>query len=73
MVLAGPWERWENPDKPGEIIEPCTIITTEANDLVAKLHNGMPAILELDSFAPWIDPQQHSPKSLVPLLQPAGE
>ncbi len=73
MALAGLWERWENPDKPGEIIESCTIITTESNSLVAKLHNRMPAILEPDSFAPWLDPQQQNPTDLLPLLHPASE
>ena len=72
MALAGLWDRWENPEKPGEVVESCTIITTEANDLVAQLHNRMPAILEREEIDAWFSPHQHS-KDLLALLRPAVE
>ena len=50
MALAGLWERWENPAKPEDVVESCAIITTEANDLVAPLHNRMPALLEREEI-----------------------
>jgi putative SOS response-associated peptidase YedK len=44
MFFAGLWESWQSQN---ETIESCTIVTTEANDLVAKYHprNRMPVIL----------------------------
>ncbi len=54
MALAGLWEHWESPD--GSVIESFTLITTEPNDLVRKLHNRMPAILTKDAFDMWLDP-----------------
>lgn len=44
MTFAGLWERWKG--KGSEVIESCTIITTEANGLVGKIHDRMPAIIE---------------------------
>ncbi len=54
MALAGLWERWQSPD--GSVIESFTLITTEPNELVRKLHNRMPAILPEDAFDLWLDP-----------------
>ncbi len=72
MALAGLWEHWENPEKPGEVVESCTIITTEANDLVAPLHTRMPAILEREEIDAWFSPHQHA-EDLLALLRPAAD
>ena len=72
LALAGLWDRWENPDDPGEAVISCTIITTAANDPVSKLHDRMPAILEPKEFAPWLDPDR-SRGDLLALLHPAAE
>ena len=53
FAFAGLWETWRNPE--GETIRSCTIITTEANDLLRPIHERMPVILprELEEF--WLD------------------
>jgi putative SOS response-associated peptidase YedK len=43
MVFAGLWETWKGS---GETVESCAIATTEANELMAELHNRMPVILD---------------------------
>lgn len=43
FAFAGLWESWDGPD--GSSIESCTIVTTEANDLVGRIHDRMPVIL----------------------------
>src|SRR5262249_11456911 len=43
--IAGLWERWEKGDKP---VESCTILTTDANDLMRPIHERMPVILPPD-------------------------
>ncbi|MHA1538357.1 MAG: SOS response-associated peptidase [Alphaproteobacteria bacterium] len=56
FAMAGLWERAEQvPDGP---VESFTIVTVAANDLVAKYHAKarMPAILDPDAFAAWLDP-----------------
>ena len=39
----------------GEKIESCSIITTVANTIVAKLHDRMPVILAKDCYGLWLD------------------
>jgi putative SOS response-associated peptidase YedK len=42
--FAGLYSRWRTPS--GDDLYSCTIITTAANDLVGKIHDRMPMILE---------------------------
>jgi putative SOS response-associated peptidase YedK len=42
--IGGLWENWKDP-KSGEWIRTFTIITTDANELVAHIHDRMPLIL----------------------------
>ena len=54
FALAGLWERWRNP-LTGEKIESATIIVTDANELVAPLHDRMPVIIDPADFDAWLD------------------
>jgi putative SOS response-associated peptidase YedK len=67
FAFAGLWEFWKSPD--GEPVESCTIITTEANELVADLHDRMPVFLGPDEYDPWLDPEC-DPAALQELLDP---
>jgi putative SOS response-associated peptidase YedK len=51
--FAGLWERWHAPQ--GEIIETCTILTTEANELMRPLHDRMPVMLDAEGEDAWLD------------------
>ena len=42
FAFAGLWESW---DGDGSEIHSCTILTTDANDLVGEVHHRMPVIL----------------------------
>jgi putative SOS response-associated peptidase YedK len=66
--FAGLWEHWQSPD--GSEIESCTIITTEANDLMRPIHDRMPVILNRSNFDAWLDPSIQSGDQLYPLLRP---
>jgi putative SOS response-associated peptidase YedK len=68
MGFAGLYNIWTSPE--GEEICTCTIITTDANEQVARLHDRMPAILREDHYGLWLDPLVHDPKQLLPLLTP---
>lgn len=65
FAFAGLWERWKQGDL---AIESCTIITTKANELMAPLHDRMPAILSKNDFDVWLDPNVEDPEKLTPLL-----
>ena len=68
FALAGLWERWQPQDGPN--IESCTIITTEANDLVAIVHPRMPVVLPPETHDLWLDPKMQEPARLRALLRP---
>jgi putative SOS response-associated peptidase YedK len=70
LAFAGLWEHWQG--EGGEIIESCTIVTTEANGLVGTIHDRMPAIIEPGNYADWLTPQFEK-DSLLALLQPLPE
>src|SRR5215470_13503671 len=58
--LAGLWENWRNPNT-GEWERTFAIITVPSNELVAQIHNRMPAILEPRSYERWLglEPDPH--------------
>ncbi len=66
--FAGLWERWEREGT--DPVESCTILVTNANDLVAPIHDRMPVILDPPDHKHWIDPKVRDPERLLPLLRP---
>ncbi len=68
FAFAGLWERWE--DHNGEEIQSCTLLTTQANELMRPIHNRMPVILDPEAYELWLDPEVKKPELLQPLLQP---
>lgn len=68
FAFAGLWERWESPD--GRQIQSCTIVTTEPNELMAPIHNRMPAILRPKAYEDWLNPQLRDEQVLTHLLKP---
>ena len=48
----------------------CTIITTASNELVAPIHDRMPAILEAGDEGSWIDAGLTNPAAVLPCLRP---
>jgi putative SOS response-associated peptidase YedK len=66
--LAGLWERWQGPDR--QPVESCTVLTTEANEVVRPVHDRMPVFLDPADQARWLDPSQKQAGPLLPLLRP---
>ena len=52
FAMAGIWESWQSPQ--GKTIESCSIITTEPNGIVAKIHDRMPVIIPNQSYGLWL-------------------
>jgi putative SOS response-associated peptidase YedK len=65
--FAGLWERWE---KEGEPVESCTILTTDANELMRPIHDRMPVILPKDQYGLWLDPRCQDVEKVGQLLRP---
>ena len=66
--LAGIWEHWDS--KEGKVIESCSIIVTDANEILKPIHDRMPAILDPDNYSDWLDPENQDTKELLSLLKP---
>jgi putative SOS response-associated peptidase YedK len=67
LAFAGLWEHWVG--KNGEIIDSCTIITTDANKTVGNIHDRMPVIIESELYDRWLDPGAEE-KNLLSLFTP---
>jgi putative SOS response-associated peptidase YedK len=68
FAFAGLWDEWHSSD--GSTLRSCTIVTTSPNDLMSKIHNRMPVILQPSDYAEWLDASPRAPASLAHLIQP---
>ena len=68
FAFAGLWESWRDPQ--GDTVRSCTIVTTEANELLRPIHERMPVILprELEEF--WLDRNVIDSAALTDVLAP---
>ena len=66
--FAGLYDVWTSPK--GEKISTCTIITTEANELLQPIHHRMPVILTKENETVWLDSNLEDKQKLLPLLKP---
>jgi putative SOS response-associated peptidase YedK len=53
FAFAGLLERWLSPA--GDVLDTCTIITTQSNALLSPLHDRMPVIVAPVAFDRWLD------------------
>lgn len=67
--FAGLWSEWTDKES-GEVIETCTIITTEANSVLEPVHDRMPVILKEKDYDDWLDEKEHNTGYLQKLLVP---
>ena len=68
MAVAGLWERWEGQES--SPIESCTLLTTEANELIAPMHDRMPVIVAPGNFELWLNASGQDLAALQSLLTP---
>jgi len=68
FAFAGLWDLWKSPE--GAEIQSCTIITTEPNELMAAIHNRMPAILRPGAYEDWLNPHLRDEQVLTHWLSP---
>jgi putative SOS response-associated peptidase YedK len=61
--IAGIWENWKEPSS-GEWIRTFAIITTDANELVAEIHDRMPVILAGSGYKRWLG-EEEDPRELM--------
>lgn len=67
--FAGLYEEWID-NQTGELLESCTIITTEANAVLKPVHDRMPVILTANHYDEWLDEKATDTERLQKLLVP---
>ncbi len=72
MAMAGLWAKWKDP-KSGNEIQSCTILTCGPNDVMAKLHNRMPVVLDEKDWPKWLGEEPASEAELLALLKPCAD
>jgi putative SOS response-associated peptidase YedK len=66
VAFAGLYDTWTTPD--GEDLYTFTIITTDADPFMARLHNRMPVILARELEDAWLDPQLTRTQDVLDVL-----
>lgn len=69
LAMAGLFEAWRQSDE-AEWVLTCCIITTDANPLMAPIHDRMPVLLPPAAWGRWLSRTDQAPEVLAPLLQP---
>lgn len=78
MMLGGLWSEWTSKDT-GEIVHSLSIVTTEGNALLGRIHNNpkmegprMPLLLNKEIQEQWLQPvnSSHDIKVIKDLIQP---
>jgi putative SOS response-associated peptidase YedK len=72
FAFAGLSEHWHRGE---QVIDSCAIITTDANELMATIHDRMPVILSPADYGLWLETEFHGESKLASMLKryPAEE
>src|SRR5438477_8633117 len=68
FCFAGIAAKWKSPQN--EIVESCSILTTDANELVADTHDRMPVILPKSQYQRWLATEPERAEDLLEMLVP---
>ncbi|HLN07081.1 MAG TPA: SOS response-associated peptidase family protein, partial [Acidimicrobiales bacterium] len=72
LLFAGLWEQWRPRDDPAATpLRTCTILTTDANELVARVHDRMPVLIAGEDLDEWLSPEPLAARELSRLTRPA--
>ncbi len=67
FAFAGLWDAWK--DKDGHWLQSFAIVTTEANELLSRVHPRMPCILHPRDYDRWLD-REETERLPLDLLRP---
>jgi len=74
LAMAGLFEAWRPPgaadDTPWQLT--CCVITTEANALMAPIHDRMPVFLAPEDWSAWLARDRQDAADVLPLLRPCS-
>ena len=65
LAVAGLWTAWKDPKQPNsQVMHTVVALTTDANDMVSRVHHRMPVLLDPSGVANWLEE-----KNIKPLAQ----
>lgn len=67
FVFAGLYEHWKAPE--GGFVSTCTIITTQASEILSPIHHRMPVILPPEQYDFWLSKDVQDKVALSALLK----
>lgn len=67
FAFAGVWDAWKDQD--GRWLQSFAVITTAANELMARIHDRMPVILQPRDYDRWLQ-REVTPQPPIDLLRP---
>jgi putative SOS response-associated peptidase YedK len=54
LALAGLWTTWRDPQRDGDVVRSCALITVAPNSRLAEIHDRMPSVLDGDDIEEWL-------------------
>jgi putative SOS response-associated peptidase YedK len=76
LAMAGLYELWRDRSRPDgdphAWLWTATVLTTEAEDALGRIHDRMPLLVEPERYAEWLDPTPRDRTDLRALLVPAA-
>lgn len=74
LAMAGLYEFWRDPEGGADApwLWTCTVITTDAEDDLGRIHDRMPLMVPRERWQSWLDPEVRERDDLLPLLEPAS-
>jgi putative SOS response-associated peptidase YedK len=62
LAVAGLWTAWKDPNQSGgQVVHTAVALTTDANDMVSKVHHRMPVLLDTSGVSLWLDQNNVDP------------
>jgi putative SOS response-associated peptidase YedK len=71
LAFAGLWETWTGPN--GEELETAAIVTTDANQTLAPIHDRMPVVIAPEQFDLWLGGPDEDTTAATALIRPAPD
>jgi putative SOS response-associated peptidase YedK len=68
VAFAGLVETWSSAD--GSEVDTGAILTTAANNDVARIHDRMPVVIRQEDFSRWLDCKTQEPRDVLDLMKP---
>ncbi len=69
LAVAGLWTAWKDPNQSsGQVMHTAVALTTNANEMVSRVHHRMPVLLDPSGVAHWLDEKNVNPLAQIQVV-----